>query len=269
MIERKDIITFDQNNYQEMITSQSRPILHIDKIIFNSDDQGWVHRLSTASLIIEIACFDNKSRKLKNSQVIITFGQFITTQQPILNVNRPVTFSEHHGSLKDDKCHHWTASIKLDNLTLEEDETLNIFLLDTKRLQQKQRHYQRRVNDWKKRVSNLYSTVQVWLKENPEYRLVVGSPMTMYEDLMVKYGVPPEQIDIADLFKSNKLILTFKPKGLWVMGANGRVDIISLKGGNIIVDNAEQFAPPQWHLYTTRDRRKGIPFDKKTLLSIL
>ncbi|MEX0812939.1 MAG: hypothetical protein WD048_12040 [Chitinophagales bacterium] len=130
-------------------------------------------------------------------------------------------------------------------------------------------HVQRRVRDWKRRVSKLYKDIQNWLTDKPEYTLVTGQPMRMFEEPMEQFVVQPQNIDTADLFKDKQLLLTFKPKGLWVIGANGRIDIISRKGNYILIDYSEQFEKPKWHIYTTQDRKNGKPFNKTELLNIL
>jgi len=115
-------------------------------------------------------------------------------------------------------------------------------------------HVKKRVKDWKNRVSNLYKTIQDWLADTPDCAIVAGHPMKMYEELMEQFGIEPEEVETADLFKGGKLLLTFKPKGLWVIGANGRVDIISKNGSFVLVDLSNQFQNPQWHIYTTPDK---------------
>jgi hypothetical protein len=266
-----DILIFDQDKYSETMNSLDKPIFYVDRIIFTTNDKDWVNRLFTASLTFKIAAYDEKNRELKSYQIPMTFGQFITPQhrQPVLEVNRLVTFREQFGFHQDHKCDHWTAAIELNNLTLQDDETLNIYLLDTEHVKEKYKRYENRVKDWKERISNLYSTIQNWLRDYPEFNLAIGQPMQMYEELMETYGIPPEQIDTAHLYRNNRLILSFKPKGLWIIGANGRLDILSPKGSFILVDKAEQFNPPQWHLYTAQDKRKGVPFNQQTFLNIL
>jgi hypothetical protein len=130
-------------------------------------------------------------------------------------------------------------------------------------------HVKKRVKDWKKRVSGLYKTIEAWLAETPDYAIVAGHPMKMYEELMQQFGIQPEDVETADLFKNSKLELTFKPKGLWIIGANGRVDIISRNGNYMLVDYSDQFQDPKWHIYTTQDRQNGRPFTKTELLNIL
>lgn len=93
--------------------------------------------------------------------------------------------------------------------------------------------------------------------------------MTMHEELMEEFGLPPESIDTADIYKDGRLLASFKPKGLWIIGANGRIDLLTSKGSYILVDGAEQFQPPKWLIYSPEDKRNGKPFDKSSLLKIL
>lgn len=45
------------------------------------------------------------------------------------------------------------------------------------------RHVEKRVKDWKKRISDLYSNIKLWLK-NSDYSLKHGPKLTMFEELM-------------------------------------------------------------------------------------
>jgi len=126
---------------------------------------------------------------------------------------------------------------------------------------------ERRVRDWKKRVSDLYSTIKLWLKDS-EYSLKPGAKLIMYEELMSQFNVPSTEIETVDIFKGKDFILTIKPKGLWIIGANGRVDILSTKGSYLLVDFAEQFKTPQWKLFNG-DKNKGVEFNKQTFFQLL
>lgn len=130
-------------------------------------------------------------------------------------------------------------------------------------------HVTQRVEDWKKRVSQLYDTVDGWLSDYPEYKIVPGQTITMFEELMHLFDVYPEKIKTADIFKEKELVMTFKPRGLWVVGANGRIDLISNKGSYILIDYSDQFQNPKWHICTSKDRENGKVFTKQELLNIL
>ena len=128
------------------------------------------------------------------------------------------------------------------------------------------KHIEKRVNDWKKRVSDLYSTIRIWLRET-DYTLRQGPKSTMYEELMSQFGMPATEVETADVYKDKTFILTIKPKGLWIIGANGRIDILSTKGSFMLIDQAEQFQTPQWKLLAGDSTE--IELNKKVFLNLL
>jgi len=122
-------------------------------------------------------------------------------------------------------------------------------------------HIERRVEDWKKRLADLYASVDAELSGLSDIRIEKNRSTLMHEELMQKYGVSSERLPILDIYKRNKLAATFKPVGLWVIGANGRVDILTSQGSYILVDKAEYGDNPQWFVYSPKNRRTGKPFD--------
>lgn len=123
------------------------------------------------------------------------------------------------------------------------------------------------VDDWKKRVSDLYSTIELWLKDS-DYYIKRGSKLKMYEELMSQFNVHATDVDTADIYKDNKIVLTIMPIGLWVIGANGIVDILSNKGSCKLVDTSEQFETPQWKLFNG-NKKNGVEFNKQSFFQLL
>jgi len=123
------------------------------------------------------------------------------------------------------------------------------------------------VRDWKKRVSDLYSTIKLWLKDS-EYSLKPGRQLPMYEELMYQFNVPSTEVDTAVVYKGKTFVLTIKPTGLWVIGANGIIDILSLKNNSMLIDIAEEFETPQWKLFNG-DKKNAIEFNKQTFFQLL
>lgn len=128
-------------------------------------------------------------------------------------------------------------------------------------------HIELRVADWKKRIEDLYTTISSWL-DGSKYIVRAGSKITMYESLMQQFGVPPTEINTIDILDRKIYVLSVKPKGLWIIGANGRVDLLSIKNQYILVDTAEQFEEPKWIIYYA-DRKKHTNLDKQNFLKIL
>jgi len=128
-------------------------------------------------------------------------------------------------------------------------------------------HVEKRIIDWKKRVSDLYSTIELWLTGS-DYYIKRGSKLKMYEKLMSEFNVHPTEVDTADIYQFDKIVLTIKPRGLWVLSANGRIDLISNNGNYTLVDFAEQFEPPHWKLFNS-NKKNGVSFTKQLFFQLL
>lgn len=258
------MIKFDHNKLKKTTTSVDKPVLHINKIILITTDKEWASRLFGASLSVKFACIDKNKKETKTSLDHLSLGTLITPyhKQPVLELNQQFSFVDKFNFTKDDECTQWKTTIELNNLSLEKNESLEVSIIDSS-------HIQKRIKDWKKRVADLYKETKKWLGDVPQYNIKIGQPTPMYEELMQSFNIQPTETDTADIFKENKILISFKPKGLWMIGANGRIDIISQAGNYILVDIAEQFQEPQWHIYTATDRRTGKPFTKKELLNLI
>ena len=130
-------------------------------------------------------------------------------------------------------------------------------------------YIENRVKDWKERLAELYKNVEQALSDHREIAYKKDRMTTMNEELMQKFDVHPEQIPLLDIYKNDVLIATFKPIGLWVIGANGRVDILTKKGSYIVVDTSDKGAAPSWKVYTPENRKQGIELDKNFLEKII
>lgn len=128
-------------------------------------------------------------------------------------------------------------------------------------------HIEKRIEDWKNRINNLFNSISVWL-ENSKYNIKEGSKIPMFEMLMSEFEIPPTELKSINVFNRNTYVLSIKPKGLWIIGANGRIDILSLMENYIIVDIAEQFQEPIWKVYRN-DRKKKFDFNQETFNKIL
>lgn len=57
--------------------------------------------------------------------------------------------------------------------------------------------------------------------------------------------------------------------GLWVIGANGRIDILTKSGAYILVDVGEKEGPSNWKVYAPKNRKKGVDFDNKFIAELI
>ena len=119
----------------------------------------------------------------------------------------------------------------------------------------------KRSDGWIRKVEHLYSLIKDTLKNEKEVHYKTDQSMVMREELMEKYGVPPKNVPIFDLFTGNQLKATFKPIGLWVVGAQGRIDILTNIGSYILVDLGDDDAHPDWKVFSPKNRKKAEPFN--------
>ena len=125
---------------------------------------------------------------------------------------------------------------------------------------------QRRVRDWLDRLEALFGGIKVWAAENGW--TVNESMLPMLEETMRQYGVAAAVQPSLALASPNGSTVLVKPKALWVIGANGRVDIYSSRGTYVLVDVAEQFEPAQWRLHRLA-RWSGRPFNPTQLAEMV
>ena len=106
------------------------------------------------------------------------------------------------------------------------------------------KHVERRVEDWKTRLTGLYDRIGEWLPDNWEARR--GASVRMHEKMMRKFGVAPRQMPTLELHDRTGEVVSLKPRALWIIGNNGRVDVKRDGRRYFIVDAAENFEEPDW-----------------------
>jgi hypothetical protein len=118
-----------------------------------------------------------------------------------------------------------------------------------------------RVADWKDRLDELFARIELLAKKFPAISLSRDSIPTREEEMMKQYHVSPPALTKLVLKGPNGKI-QIVPYGLWVIGANGRLDVFVNDAASILVDASEPGAKlPDWQLFDAHNRRKGVPFD--------
>ena len=128
-------------------------------------------------------------------------------------------------------------------------------------------HVERRVEDWKHRIAALYGDVSAWLPAG--WRAEAGGSLAMREELMRRFGVPEQQLPVLVLVRDGQMRGKLEPRGLWIIGANGRVDLTLPDRHFLFVDRAESFDPPDWQVASILARREQKPFNRETLVDVL
>jgi hypothetical protein len=127
-------------------------------------------------------------------------------------------------------------------------------------------HVVRRVDDWVDRINALYDLISSWLPHG--WTTDRTSTVRMHEELMRQHDVPARDLPVLRLTCGARTAL-IEPRGLWIIGANGRLDLFTDSRHYIIVDAAENLWPPQWEIAPFSARQQTKPLDAKALLAAL
>jgi len=126
-----------------------------------------------------------------------------------------------------------------------------------------------RIADWEKRLNELYSNLENWTKNIGEVEIRRTEVPQAREELMQKFDVEPRNLP-AIAIKLNKNRLSFMPMGLWVIGANGRLNIKTSKNHYILVDiGGEEGAPSEWVIVSPVKRSQRVPMKEVTITKLL
>lgn len=121
-----------------------------------------------------------------------------------------------------------------------------------------------RVKDWLQRLENLFTSVQNWATMRDWTVTDVGT-VVMNEELMHKFDVQARELPTLKIDGKAGAYALLKPKALWVIGANGRIDLYTSKGTYIIVDKAPRFDVPDWRIFRADTKGEGRSFDPSLL----
>lgn len=119
-----------------------------------------------------------------------------------------------------------------------------------------------RVQDWIDRIDALYALIREVLAGHENISICTSHSVFMHEELMQKCNLPSVKLPALDIKKNNQIVVTAKPVGLWVIGANGRVDLLSEKGSYILVAQAAHGTKPNWQVFSPSNREKSVKFDR-------
>lgn len=123
-----------------------------------------------------------------------------------------------------------------------------------------------RIADWKRRVSEVFVLVRRWADR--QGASVEELPAeAVQEEVMRRHGVPPYTISSLVVRKGGHVIKVI-PRGLWTIGGNGRIDLVTTTGLYALVDYAEPFAQPDWKIYGP-GRREGLVLSEDALFGLI
>lgn len=128
--------------------------------------------------------------------------------------------------------------------------------------------------DWQVRLKKLFAEVETWANqlaqttgESP--RMLRGASLQLVEDWMEKFDLQPDLVpNLAILYGRNRVY--FEPAGLWIIAANGRVNVTTPDRRYILVDlGGENDQPSNWVIVDPRSRNIRQPFNEAILRSLI
>lgn len=108
------------------------------------------------------------------------------------------------------------------------------------------KYIQRRIADWEKRIGDLYRLVRSWLGD--DFSFDSKSTIQMYEELMESTGVPARDLPVLTISRDGEEVGRLEPRGLWIIGVNGRLDLQCPAGPHLLLDVAGNFAKADWRI---------------------
>jgi hypothetical protein len=128
-------------------------------------------------------------------------------------------------------------------------------------------HVRKRVDDWSSRIDNLYKALEEWLPNGWTARR--GASVSMNEELMQTNRVSARDLPTLELLHDGTVKVKIRPYGLWIIGANGRIDLVKGHDRYFILDHAKTFEAPNWHIAAATERQNSKPFDRGRLEALL
>jgi hypothetical protein len=124
------------------------------------------------------------------------------------------------------------------------------------------------VDDWVHRVGALYEDVRTWLGDRPSLRCEQNRTVTMSEEIMQQFAVTDREIPVLDVLHADQVIASFVPRGLWLIGSWGRIDVITRDRTHILLALREK-GNLEWRLVLPESPGQTEPFDKNALLALV
>ena len=128
-------------------------------------------------------------------------------------------------------------------------------------------YVERRIEDWKQRIEALYADVSAWLPDG--WTATGDGGVLMHEELMRRFKVPERRLPVLSLRRNAMERGKMEPRGLWIIGANGRVDLILPDRHYLFVDRSESFEAPDWQISNLVNRLHPSPFTGDSLRKAL
>lgn len=129
-----------------------------------------------------------------------------------------------------------------------------------------------RVGDWIARLNALYGQIEVWYELLPPARnrqLLRGSILQRDEALMQQFEITPQMIETRSIIYDRNRV-SFVPSALWIVGANGRVNVTTADRQYPLVDfGGREGVPSDWRIVASQLNSIHIPFTEEVFQNLV
>jgi hypothetical protein len=125
---------------------------------------------------------------------------------------------------------------------------------------------QSRVSDWRNRIDALYRDLIGW--SPPDLRCDQSQRVTMHEEMMKAYGVAPIELPVLNIFDSAGWKAKIIPYGLWIIGGNGRLDLLA-DGRRYLITGLPADVGSGWSISEPGSGWDTKPLDQSSWLAAL
>jgi len=143
-----------------------------------------------------------------------------------------------------------------------------VFIQDVEDQRQRETAYvEQRLQDWTDRLQRLFAEVAEWVP--PSWQILHGDVIQRHEELMRRYGISPREVPTFTILKNGHRI-AFVPSALWIIGADGRVNVTVDATQYILADRrAIASVASQWEIVLGERRNQTVPFTRHVFLSLI
>ncbi|TPK32473.1 hypothetical protein FJ492_27505 [Mesorhizobium sp. B2-5-4] len=124
-----------------------------------------------------------------------------------------------------------------------------------------------RVARWVEQVEALFTQIEGWVEPHG-YSVDRTQTVSMNEEMMQRFAVAAVKLPMLRIRKGTRVAATIFPVGLWVIGANGRVDVLTPSGGATIINASDTPNDPIWMIYSSPGS-KAVMLDQQQLIAAI
>lgn len=122
---------------------------------------------------------------------------------------------------------------------------------------------------WESELSSLYEEIIQWLGDRPALKIDQSRRVAMSEELMQKFAVSDKELPVMDILLGDQVVASLVPRALWVIGAWGRIDIITKDNTFLLARRRRGNDDYHWTYTTLSKLREANPFTKEALLAMV